>query len=636
MKKQNKITSFWNMKPMKPMKTKPKVNSKPLFSPKFIQPVKLKLYPTRTKQEQKLIRKDPWGDKDRDRVPNYFDCRPLDRKLQGRNADNKEDYEDYNQEVRTKKPLSPRKSINELKGIKKQSTQVKKTGMFLEKEKVYWGEGWTPGGWRVPLKVYTKRYHDLIGKNIPSIVARSAAKARPSRYKEFIKLIETRDIKNPKDWGNKAGDYDYGMQSELIRLNKKQQEITALRKEGVPLKKDWLTPTDPRLENYRQLVSMGVPSKIAIQAKSKSITTQFIEGKLRLEDLERMFKEKGEQKWKNVAEKKRINYEKLKDLGFSSYEVQALSTRSIKNVDDIIANVKEKGIEKAKADITGLAEVIRDKQLISSKEYLSRPEVKEKRKEYQKTYRQTPEFKAYRKKYEETPEYKAYRKEYLKKYYKAKKNSLASLDTGTGDTGKGGLFKDKRAKIILGKDFPPVEKIISIKGKDIESEPVPIVENYQELKDTSIKKDFQDEILFQDEGYTLKEIPKKIKQKVKKEDIEGYKSKIETPKNYGDEDWIKIVDEVYAEDKIKKKREDLKEQFEEEPTEKREKKPKSLKQMYDDEGGFEGIPDKEDKYEKAFPGIAEKEDLVLPKSEGEDKSSEESIDIIPDETEKNK
>ena len=90
----NKPTSFWNMKPIK-TQTKSKVNSKPLFSlklskvksrplfsPKFIQPVNLKQYTTRTKSEQKLIDKNPFGDKDRDRVPNYFDCKPLDKKKQ--------------------------------------------------------------------------------------------------------------------------------------------------------------------------------------------------------------------------------------------------------------------------------------------------------------------------------------------------------------------------------------------------------------------------------------------------------------------------------------------------------------------------------------------------------------------------
>lgn len=46
-------------------------------------PVKLSAYPKRTKKEMKLIDKKPFGDKDKDRVPNYFDCKPLNKKKQG-------------------------------------------------------------------------------------------------------------------------------------------------------------------------------------------------------------------------------------------------------------------------------------------------------------------------------------------------------------------------------------------------------------------------------------------------------------------------------------------------------------------------------------------------------------------------
>ena len=85
MKKQNNkpITSFWNMKPVKVNNiNRLKNNSKPSFSPKFIQPVNLKQYSSRTKQEIKLIDKNPWGDKDRDKVPNIFDCKPLNKNKQ--------------------------------------------------------------------------------------------------------------------------------------------------------------------------------------------------------------------------------------------------------------------------------------------------------------------------------------------------------------------------------------------------------------------------------------------------------------------------------------------------------------------------------------------------------------------------
>jgi len=44
--------------------------------------VSLSKYPARTARENALIRKDPFGDKDRDRVPNMMDCRPMDKKKQ--------------------------------------------------------------------------------------------------------------------------------------------------------------------------------------------------------------------------------------------------------------------------------------------------------------------------------------------------------------------------------------------------------------------------------------------------------------------------------------------------------------------------------------------------------------------------
>ena len=50
--------------------------------PNFVNPVKTSIYPVRTSQEKKLIAKNPWGDKDKDKVPNYMDCRPMNKKKQ--------------------------------------------------------------------------------------------------------------------------------------------------------------------------------------------------------------------------------------------------------------------------------------------------------------------------------------------------------------------------------------------------------------------------------------------------------------------------------------------------------------------------------------------------------------------------
>ena len=65
----NNKNSFWNFKPVKAIKIKPFLN--------------LNSYPKRTKQEIRLIDRNPFGDKDKDRVPNWFDCRPLNKSKQG-------------------------------------------------------------------------------------------------------------------------------------------------------------------------------------------------------------------------------------------------------------------------------------------------------------------------------------------------------------------------------------------------------------------------------------------------------------------------------------------------------------------------------------------------------------------------
>jgi hypothetical protein len=71
--KNNKIhtSNFWGLKT--PMKQK---NLKPFV------PIKLNIYPSRTKTEWRLIDKKPYGDKDGDKLMNFFDCRPKVKKMQ--------------------------------------------------------------------------------------------------------------------------------------------------------------------------------------------------------------------------------------------------------------------------------------------------------------------------------------------------------------------------------------------------------------------------------------------------------------------------------------------------------------------------------------------------------------------------
>jgi len=62
---------------------------KPKKKLQVIKPVKLKFFntskfPARSKAEWKLIQRNPFGDTDGDKVPNWFDCKPLNRKKQGK------------------------------------------------------------------------------------------------------------------------------------------------------------------------------------------------------------------------------------------------------------------------------------------------------------------------------------------------------------------------------------------------------------------------------------------------------------------------------------------------------------------------------------------------------------------------
>lgn len=79
MKKQIKPVSFWKPIAIKPAR-QTKIKPISFFRSKFTQPVNIKKYNSRTKRETRLIDRNPWGDKDRDGVVNWFDCKPLNRK----------------------------------------------------------------------------------------------------------------------------------------------------------------------------------------------------------------------------------------------------------------------------------------------------------------------------------------------------------------------------------------------------------------------------------------------------------------------------------------------------------------------------------------------------------------------------
>lgn len=69
---------------------------------KPFKPLKVNMYPKRSKAEVRLIDRKPFGDKDRDKVINFFDCKPLNRRKQGYMIKKKKAspfrYQDSNQE----------------------------------------------------------------------------------------------------------------------------------------------------------------------------------------------------------------------------------------------------------------------------------------------------------------------------------------------------------------------------------------------------------------------------------------------------------------------------------------------------------------------------------------------------------
>jgi len=100
---------------------------------KFFQPVNLKKYPARTKSEWRLIDKNPWGDRDRDGVPNIFDCRPFDRRKQGKLLIKERQAAKRALIIGTAKAYDPIYSAKATKQLKEHLEKDPYTGIIIQK-----------------------------------------------------------------------------------------------------------------------------------------------------------------------------------------------------------------------------------------------------------------------------------------------------------------------------------------------------------------------------------------------------------------------------------------------------------------------------------------------------------------------
>lgn len=107
-----------------------------LGNPKPIHPVKLNLYPARTKREWKLIDTKPFADSDHDRVPNIIDCKPLNKKKQDFFYGREEDFPEW--ERRRKEIMKARiKSQGSLGFGKERNEEIRESVKTIKRSGVH-------------------------------------------------------------------------------------------------------------------------------------------------------------------------------------------------------------------------------------------------------------------------------------------------------------------------------------------------------------------------------------------------------------------------------------------------------------------------------------------------------------------
>jgi hypothetical protein len=108
---------------LKSKKSKPIVNpfkiKKPFLSPAY----------KRTQPERSLIKKHPWGDKDGDGVPNWIDCKPMNRMKQGKNKDIKRFFKERGLKIKPRN-MSLKEYKNKIERDKKVSLDKSRKELY--------------------------------------------------------------------------------------------------------------------------------------------------------------------------------------------------------------------------------------------------------------------------------------------------------------------------------------------------------------------------------------------------------------------------------------------------------------------------------------------------------------------------
>ena len=189
-KKTTLFNSFWQpvKQKLKPLKLF-SFNSRPGklrngSSAASFSPVKLSTYPKRTKQEIKLIDRKPFGDRDKDKVPNWFDCKPLNKNLQGWNKNSpgweekrRKYYREYMKKYNTKPEVKAMKKelydnkpgVKECREKRVERQKIKQIEKLMKKKNDYLDSSDFKGRPRIHMNTLLEEVSKMKKEDIGSI-----------------------------------------------------------------------------------------------------------------------------------------------------------------------------------------------------------------------------------------------------------------------------------------------------------------------------------------------------------------------------------------------------------------------------------------------------------------------------------